>query len=774
MQSRNRFRGMLRAAIGVGSALVLAAGVVLAGPALRPAQAATASDFNAGAIISDAMFYNSGSMQVGDIQAFLNAKGPSCAAGYTCLKNYSENVLARGGDSRCSALPGGGQGSAQIIFNVASACGINPQVLIVMLEKEQGLVSASAPTASRYRSAMGYGCPDTAPCDTEYYGFSNQVYNAAHQFKVYQSTPNSWNFRAGRNNTIQWHPNAACGSGSVYIQNQATAALYIYTPYQPNQAALNNLYGTGDGCSSYGNRNFWRTFTDWFGDPQGGGSLVIANGSPNVYLVSGTVKYLVPNPQVLQTLMALGPYRFTSQQYIDLLSDGGTVTNLVRDPSSGDVFYLDGSGAKHRYPTCDLVALLGMSCGDARNLQPWQLAKLPTGGEMTPFVKTASDATVYYLDGAVKRLIPDWPTAASLYGQQAPYILTVSDSRFASYATGKPLLQVASLVKSASNPQIYMIDGTASKIPVSSFAIASEIGVNGWATRSDADLANYATASAPLSISLKCGAGGYIGGSGAVTAIADPAVSGLPVTAVSALTCAALPKNAGTIDRGLFVKTAGDPSLFFVDSGKKRPVQEWSTVAALNSLQAPVLVTLTRGVFDSIPTGLRALGPGTLVKSPADPQIFMIDGTASKIPVSSFDITSEAGVNGWSVVSDAGVLASYATRPTPLTNVVNCGSSYYFGAQGGLWTMNSANGYGMASTALDAKTCAALPKSSVATGPAFLLKTSDDSTVYVLDGGRRRPISSWATAVSLNGGVSPVIVIVGRYSMSTLPLGPSV
>jgi hypothetical protein len=36
-------------------------------------------------------------------------------------------------------------------------------------------------------------------------------------------------------------------------------------PYQPNQAALNNLYGIGDGCSAYGNRNFWRIFTGWFG-----------------------------------------------------------------------------------------------------------------------------------------------------------------------------------------------------------------------------------------------------------------------------------------------------------------------------------------------------------------------------------------------------------------------------------------------------------------------------------------------------------------------------
>ena len=56
----------------------------------------------------------------------------------------------------------------------------------------------------------------------------------------------------------------------VFIQNQATANLYYYTPYQPNAAALRAGYGEGDGCSAYGNRNFYQYFTDWFGATQFG------------------------------------------------------------------------------------------------------------------------------------------------------------------------------------------------------------------------------------------------------------------------------------------------------------------------------------------------------------------------------------------------------------------------------------------------------------------------------------------------------------------------
>ncbi|WP_084767303.1 LGFP repeat-containing protein [Leucobacter komagatae] len=121
---------------------------------------------------------------------------------------------------------------------------------------------------------MGYACPDSGPggtanCDPTQGGFFQQVYRAAWQLKVYRAFPNSYNYKPFQNNTIQWHPNASCGTSSVRIENWATAALYIYTPYRPNQAALNAGWGTGDGCSSYGNRNFYNYYRAWFGTPSG-------------------------------------------------------------------------------------------------------------------------------------------------------------------------------------------------------------------------------------------------------------------------------------------------------------------------------------------------------------------------------------------------------------------------------------------------------------------------------------------------------------------------
>jgi hypothetical protein len=232
------------------------------------AEAANARNFNPGYIISDAIFFNGNSIGATEIQSFLKSKGGTCASGSTCLSNYKQGTNSIAATANCKRYTGSkSESAANIIAKVAVACGINPKVLLVMLQKEQGLVTATSPSDLKYKIAMGYACPDTAACDQRYYGFHNQVYSAASQFKQYTRLPDR-QYKIG-NVAIQYNPNADCGSSVVNIQNQATANLYNYTPYQPNAAALANINGSGDGCSAYGNRNFWRYFSDWFGSPTG-------------------------------------------------------------------------------------------------------------------------------------------------------------------------------------------------------------------------------------------------------------------------------------------------------------------------------------------------------------------------------------------------------------------------------------------------------------------------------------------------------------------------
>jgi len=346
----------MRRLAAAASALLLFVGLFTAAslapitPA-APAAAANGADFNPGNIISDELFYNSTLMSEGGIQAFLEGRVPNCTAAAgapACLKNYVASSSARGADQYCGAYAGGtNQRASTIIAQVAQACNINPQVLLVTLQKERGLVTKTAPNTGDYQISMGYACPDTAACDTRYYGFANQVFSAARQFNVYKKLPTSFNYRAGRTNTIQWHPNASCGSSQVYIENDATAALYNYTPYRPNQAALNNMNGTGDGCSSYGNRNFFAYFSDWFGSPTRGnlqspsfegGSVYgwgASNGPVNVMTARGTVGQ-VPNGEWFLATNTPAAGRAITQDVQRTTYAGQTITAKVWVRSESD------------------------------------------------------------------------------------------------------------------------------------------------------------------------------------------------------------------------------------------------------------------------------------------------------------------------------------------------------------------------------------------------------------------------------------------------------
>ncbi|MFJ6653172.1 hypothetical protein ACIQLJ_10305 [Microbacterium sp. NPDC091313] len=271
MIARNRMRSwvaLLATALCAASLLV---GITVTVAPASSAEAVTAADWDPGNIIDDATFYDSNAMGSAEIQAFLEQKVPRCSSGYTCLKDYRQPTLSIAADRYCNGYTGAANESAStIIDRVARSCGVSQKVLLTVLQKEQSLVTSTAPSTNQYNAALGQGCPDTAPCDSATAGLFRQLYYGARQYQIYRLNPTSFSYQAGKWNNILYHPYNNCGTQRVYIANQATAGLYIYTPYVPNAAALANMYGTGDNCSAYGNRNFWRIFSDWFGTTKGG------------------------------------------------------------------------------------------------------------------------------------------------------------------------------------------------------------------------------------------------------------------------------------------------------------------------------------------------------------------------------------------------------------------------------------------------------------------------------------------------------------------------
>lgn len=324
-----------------GAAPASAAPAAVAPAAASSVRPMTLDGWNAGNIISDAVFTSKSTMSADQIQNFFNAKVPSCQSGYTCLKDFRVTSQNRPADAYCSGYSGtANESAASIIYRVSQSCNINPQVLIVMLQKEQGLVTHTWPSGWRYDSALGQGCPDDAPCDPSYVGFFQQIYGAARQMQIYMEGRWFTWYAPGNTWNILYNPNQGCGSGPVYIANKATAALYYYTPYQPNPAALRAGYGEGDGCSAYGNRNFYNYFTDWFGSTQ---------SNPAADNPFGNIELLQAKPgQIAVAGWALDPN--TTSSIAVHVYVGATGIPVTADANRPDVAAAyPGRGAAHGY-----------------------------------------------------------------------------------------------------------------------------------------------------------------------------------------------------------------------------------------------------------------------------------------------------------------------------------------------------------------------------------------------------------------------------------------
>ena len=220
------------------------------------------ASFNAANIISDGLFYNPGAMTEAQIKAKIQEVGKDCkpGTGTTCLKDTTFPTVnlktLRGG---CKALNmSGNQAPWTIIKKTADACGLNPQVILTTLQKEQsGLTQAKS--AATWAKAMGAGCPDNSGCDAKQGGFQKQVYYGADKLVSYRLQSQAGHvdaFKAGKAITVKHNPDARCGTQSLKFANAATASLYEYTPYIGNSST--------SGCGATGQKNFYDIYKRYF------------------------------------------------------------------------------------------------------------------------------------------------------------------------------------------------------------------------------------------------------------------------------------------------------------------------------------------------------------------------------------------------------------------------------------------------------------------------------------------------------------------------------
>lgn len=745
--------------------IALIATLIASGIVTQPltAQAADGAQFDAGNIISDAIFFDGQGFSTSEVQTFLDSKVAVCRSGYTCLRNYRQATpnMAES-PNRCGSYAGSpSESGAAIIAKVGAACGINPKVLLVLLEKEQSLVSDTWPLESQYRNATGFACPDTAPCDPSFSGFFYQVYYAARQFKTYALYPGSYNYRPGQNNQILFNPNRACGSSNVFIQNQATANLYIYTPYQPNTAALGNLYGIGDSCSAYGNRNFWRIFTDWFGSTQSG-VLFRSPGNPAVYVISHNVKHIVRNMTMFGAYGPTGGLTFVSDAYLNSVPTGSPAGRIIRDDRGG-LFFID-SGIRLHFSSCSQVEEYGGSCGPSGYVQltNQQVDRYVSGPAIQPLLGTREGPS-YWITGGKKREILD---SASLSAASLPTVVSniLTQNAVSDIPWGAPVARNEVVVQSRETGSFYFLsDGKRFSVEagtVSSFgASAGRLSQDGLNQIPDGGTFDGSVKAPDGRVGLASSTG--------ITVIASPDLQAAFAPIPVSQNFFDQRTTGEAVNGNVFVKGSDKATIYVLNGGVIRPIDSWRTFTVLAATPSPTYFVVAPSVISTFTVGPGTLTPGAMYRTPDDKGIYLIDGFTSRIPVSSFDITSSLGIYGFSF-TETRQLGAYTASATSLSYGVSCGMEKFVGAGGSLHLVSAdrVSLYPFSWTRLDSSTCSNLQKGK----PAGSFIREPSGGIFFLDGGTKRHVTSMTRLTELGG--SSGWLDVSQGFAAAIPSGP--
>jgi hypothetical protein len=351
--------------------------------------------------------------------------------------------------------------AAELIYDASTKHGLNPQVTLVTLEKEQSLITGqfSGDTLQRRLDrAMGFGCPDDEGCGDIFLGFYRQLFGtfdssnsrwlgaAASLMRSFRTEVNG--VRVGRGpgvdaqNQVFGRPtvrtsrrgdtividNTLGGYAGVQpnqpvtLSNFATAALYRYTPHVFN-----------------GNYNFWRLFHSWFKYPNGT-VIRLFNGSTNYVIDNGAKRpfsAFVAQQRKFKTDNIITVSQTEFDSYLTEKAMPPLDGTLIKGDASPAVFLIQDT--KKRPISGPVFAQRRFSFASVVSVPQLEIDTYEQGAFITPtsgtLVMGETDPTVYQIDNELKRPISYEVFVARKYSFRN--LMRLSDSEVKSLPSGQ-------------------------------------------------------------------------------------------------------------------------------------------------------------------------------------------------------------------------------------------------------------------------------------------------------------------------------------------------
>lgn len=414
--------------------------LVAAGFLLFPAAQALAFDPNY--IISDDEMRDSNTMDFPQIVAFLSR-------GY--LANY-----------RTEDVNGLYRNAAQIIYATSQTYGINPQVLLVLLQKEQSLVTDKEPSRGQLDWATGYGVCDNCHVGnstmSRFQGFAKQVNSAALQFiEGYMADIDTHGVTYGKYGPGK--PLTIDGR-TVIPANAATAALYAYTPHIE------------------GNQNFATLWNSWFGRDYPDGTLMQIPGDSGVWLLENGYRRAITSQSALRSRFNVSLVVKISRDVLERFPVGKPISlpnyTLVKD-EAGHISLLVDDALRH-IDTMETFRAIGFSQDEIVDISNEDASAYDVGEEITAktlfpqgrLLQLKTNGAVYYIENGTRHAILDKSVLNARFPNDA--LFPADPIEVEQYKEGKAVgLTDGALVKASDNRTVYVIsNGMRRAIPTES------------------------------------------------------------------------------------------------------------------------------------------------------------------------------------------------------------------------------------------------------------------------------------------------------------------
>jgi len=420
------------------------------------------AEFNPNNIISDYEILNYNSMGYSEIKDFLISKN-----------GYLASYLTTNADGEKKSV-------AEHIYDISQANKINPQFLLVLLQKEQSLIEDKSPKQSQLDWATGYGCPDGGGCNNRWKGLYKQLNSASLQFMYYMNGcqdmddpsykpgANYCPFKPGKTYTFT-NPYSTTKQGTdvVTIENKATAGLYIYTPHVYN-----------------GNYNFYNIWQRYFTRTYPNGTLLQAIGEPGVWLIQKGQRRPFLSKGALTTRFDVNRIIQVNKTELDKYTKGPAIRfpqySIVRSPMGKTFLLVDNK--KRLIVNQEAFRAIGFNPEEVIDASWTDISQYDDGENITAsssyavgaLLQDSSTGGIYYVEGSTKAPLLD-PIFLKTKFKNSP-ITPITPEKLASFTKVAPYkFGDGELISPDNNPSVYVIsDGML--LPISSGEVFEGLG----------------------------------------------------------------------------------------------------------------------------------------------------------------------------------------------------------------------------------------------------------------------------------------------------------